>query len=322
MRSRIYFCTLLMLSGIFLTVSAQGVGSWDTDFVEQSNAFMVGSDGSLQVEYWVDNRGPGSVQFSVEFDVPFSAKIGDGAEREFTLESGENKTFDAIFEDITVRDHDAGTTDSFKIEITRVSTNGVSGGYGEDSLTLEALAEIPRVTQLELHLSEPGGPITAGTSAEIALKIENKGNGKDSVDRIESDTSCPQLEISGEQDAVDLIINPSSVVTVNVFLTPSSAHPSTLCRLAMRAWSSADADAGDSGVADNVEITVDVVAIRDAEEIDELSIGKNTSSPSTESLGRYDASICTILVLLFTAQYNRRQRNLLMHDKTPCGNLQ
>ena len=102
-----------------LPSSAQELDSWELGInypgEDSTNPFLLSDDGSVEVEFFVENSGFTEITVEFEFNVPFSGKH-EAPEGE-TISAGSNESFDLKISEIDVLSHDAEKKEKFSIMI-------------------------------------------------------------------------------------------------------------------------------------------------------------------------------------------------------------
>ena len=103
--------------------SAQELDSWELGInypgEDSTNPFLLSNDGSVKVEFFVENSGLTEITVEFEFNVPFSGKH-EAPEGE-TISAGSNETFDLKISEIDVLSHDAEKKEKFSNETILIS---------------------------------------------------------------------------------------------------------------------------------------------------------------------------------------------------------
>ena len=174
--------------------SAQELDSWELGInypgEDSTNPFLLSNDGSVKVEFFVENSGLTEITVEFEFNVPFSGKH-EAPEGE-TISAGSNETFDLKISEIDVLSHDAEKKEKFSITATITARQGVPDPLSS-SQNREGDLEIPSIFDLSVEISEPFGPMNAGSETILTVTVTNDGNAQDGVGEVDVKDDCPLL---------------------------------------------------------------------------------------------------------------------------------
>ena len=144
--------------------SGQDLESWELGIKypgeDPTNSFVLSDDGSTKVEFFVENSGLTEISVQFEYNIPFGGSH-DGPEEE-SISSGTNETFDLKISGIDVLSQDAEKKEKFSITATITSRQGIPDPLSS-SQNREGDLEIPSIFDLVVDISEPFGPMNAGT---------------------------------------------------------------------------------------------------------------------------------------------------------------
>ncbi|MAH98877.1 MAG: hypothetical protein CMA12_07195 [Euryarchaeota archaeon] len=252
---------LLLWSIVPQSVLSQDIGdSWklEIDYPEEdsANPFILSDEGSVSVGFFVENSG--LVEISVEFayEVPFGGKH-DAPEAE-TIPSGENKSFNLEISEIDVFAFEAEKTEKFSITATVTARQGVPDPFSS-SQQREGDLEIPAIFSLSVDISEPFGPMNAGTDTILIVTVQNNGNAPDGVGEIEIEDDCPLMTSDNGLDSL-LIgnIDAGKSMDAELRVSASESHPRRHCDISIIVTSKRSMNVGGNVFAeDEVRISVE-----------------------------------------------------------------
>ncbi len=224
--------TILMLSVFGITPSkAQELDSWELGInypgEDSTNSFLLSEEGSVEVGFFVENSGVTEITVEFSYEIPFSGKH-EGTESE-TIQSGTNETFELVISEIDVFSFEAGKTEKISISATVIARQGVPDPLGS-SKSREGDLEIPVIYDLSVDISDPFGPINAGTDTILTVIVRNNGNSEDGVGEIEVDDDCPLLTTDNGLDSLlvgNIGLGKSKDADLRV--SASESHPRRNC---------------------------------------------------------------------------------------------
>ena len=314
-RAVILSSILLLWSIVPQSVLSQDIGdSWklEIDYPEEdsANPFILSDEGSVSVGFFVENSG--LVEISVEFayEVPFGGKH-DAPEAE-TIPSGENKSFNLEISEIDVFAFEAEKTEKFSITATVTARQGVPDPFSS-SQQREGDLEIPAIFSLSVDISEPFGPMNAGTDTILIVTVQNNGNAPDGVGEIEIEDDCPLMTSDNGLDSL-LIgnIDAGKSMDAELRVSASESHPRRHCDISIIVTSKRSMNVGGNVFAeDEVRISVepppksgsDTNNNEDEVEMDDDYVRSNIPYPSL---------LYTLLTLLtaanFSSKYSKRKK--------------
>ena len=252
---------LLLWSMIPQSVLSQDIGdSWklEIDYPEEdsANPFILSDGGSVSVGFFVENSG--LVEISVEFsyEIPFGGKH-DAPEAE-TIPSGENKSFNLEISEIDVFAYEAEKTEKFSIAATVTARQGIPDPLSS-SQQREGDLEIPAIFSLSIEISEPFGPMNAGTDTILIVTVQNNGNAPDGVGDVEIEDDCPLMTSDNGLDSL-LIgnIDPGKSMDAELRVSASESHPRRHCDISITVTSKRSMNVGGNVFSeDEVRISVE-----------------------------------------------------------------
>ena len=294
MKSRVFFCTLLILIPIFCiqTVSAQpdledliSAGEWDIGFKDGENITVeLNDNGEVDIDFWVHNE----YQIDIEVSFDFGDALGSTSNEldSTTVAMGNNDSFVLEFSEVDILKYRAEKRESFEITVTIESYGGIP--IATEEKTIAGELTIPRIRGFEIEIEELGGSMNAGTELDINIEIKNIGNDMDltAEPRFES-KSCPQLDISNiealDEVSIDAALEgQSGMKTIVVTLSATLSHPSKNCDLKIELNSLGSINDGDNISPAEDEITFEIKKSSSTEE--NIDSG-NSNSNSKENDG-------------------------------------
>tara|TARA_B100000131_G_scaffold295497_1_gene312561 strand:- start:126 stop:1073 length:948 start_codon:yes stop_codon:yes gene_type:complete len=240
--------------------SAQELDSWELGInypgEDSTNPFLLSNDGSVKVEFFVENSGLTEITVEFEFNVPFSGKH-EAPEGE-TISAGSNETFDLKISEIDVLSHDAEKKEKFSITATITARQGVPDPLSS-SQNREGDLEIPSIFDLSVEISEPFGPMNAGSETILTVTVTNDGNAQDGVGEVDVKDDCPLLTTDNGLDSLlSGNIEAGKQKDANLKVTASESHPKRHCDITVTVTSKREGDGGGNPIAEGeVRVTVE-----------------------------------------------------------------
>ena len=188
-----------------------------------------------------------------EYNIPFGGSH-DGPEEE-SISSGSNETFELKISGIDVLSQDAEKKEKFSITATITSRQGIPDPLSS-SQNREGDLEIPSIFDLVVDISEPFGPMNAGTDTILTVTVRNNGNAQDGVAEVDVRDDCPLLTTDSGLDALlSGNIESGRAKDADLKVTASESHPKRHCDITVSVTSKRN---GASGVSeDEVRVTVE-----------------------------------------------------------------
>jgi len=210
------------------------LGNWELGIEypdeDDSNPFMVSEAGMASITMFVDNQGLLSVKVSFEYDFPFEGEVM-GAPEDATIEPGNNDTFNIMVRGIDVYEQDAGKKEAFTITATLDERNGMPVFLPESQEKTGDL-EIPEIFMLNVEISDPVGPMNAGTDTILKVTVTNDGNSRDKVRELEITDDCPLMTTDAGLDVLlTRNLEKGAATTADLKVTASESHPQRNCRV-------------------------------------------------------------------------------------------
>ena len=253
--------TVTIISLLIASTPAQSqIGGWDVgiDFPQDddSNPFSVNEDGAATVDFFVYNDELLPITVEFEYEIPFEGEA-DGPESE-NIASGGNKSFTLAITGIDVWAHQADSKEDFTITVTLVSRASIPQPLPESKFASGEL-QIPRVYSLEVDVSDPVGPMNAGSEMSLQVTVRNNGNVNDRVGSIEVSDNCPLLTTDNGLDILTTRdIQSGQKTEASIMVSASQSHPQRKCDLEVTISSNGAANTGGSDISnDEARITVE-----------------------------------------------------------------
>ncbi|MBR79549.1 MAG: hypothetical protein CMA88_02030 [Euryarchaeota archaeon] len=270
---------ILMLTVIFSGPAvAQDLDSWELGInypgEDSANPFEISREGSANVEFFVDNTGLTEITVEFEFDIPFGGNF-DAPEGE-TIPAGTNKSFDLKVTDINVYSFDAEKIEKFAITASVTARQGVPDPISSPQ-NREGDLEIPTIFDISVEISDPFGPMNAGSDTILTVTVRNDGNAQDGVGDVQVEDNCPLLTTDNGLDSL-MIGNIESGKTKDADLrvTASESHPKRHCDITVTVTSKRAMNQGGNVMAeDEARVSVEPPPSEESES------GGGSSQPST-----------------------------------------
>ncbi len=257
-----------MLLGVILALSlfsatpttAQELESWELGInypgEDSTNPFLLSSEGSAKVEFFVENSGFTDITVEFEFSIPFSGNH-EAPEGE-TISAGSNESFDLKINGIDVLTHDAEKKEKFSITATITARQGVPDPLSSPQ-NREGDLEIPSIFDLTVDIAEPFGPMNAGSDTILTVTVTNNGNAQDGVGEVDVKDDCPLLSTD---DGLDLLlsgnIEAGKEKDADLRVTASESHPKRHCDITVTVTSKREVSEGGNAMAeDEVRVSVE-----------------------------------------------------------------
>ena len=260
MNGKLILCVSLMIVCSLTTVNAQ-IGSWEMGIeYPQDNEdvpFNVKQDGTASVEFFVSNDELVDIVVEFEYEIPFEGEA-NGPESE-TIGSGENKTFTMSISGIDVWSFAADSKEEFTIRANMVSRAGLPVGLPGENREASGELRIPTIYSLEIDISDPVGPMNAGSDAILRVSVVHRGNVQDKVGDIEVTDNCPLLTTDNGLDSLMTKNIPSGqTVEADLVATASESHPRRNCKVEVSISSNGAMNSGEASVvSDDTTLTVE-----------------------------------------------------------------
>ncbi|MEC7707009.1 MAG: hypothetical protein VX723_03535, partial [Candidatus Thermoplasmatota archaeon] len=189
--------------------------------------------------------------------IPFEGE-GDGPESE-TIGAGENKSFTLGISNIDVWGYPADTKEEFLIRGNLVSRAGLPVGLPGENREATGDLRIPTIYSLEVDISDPVGPMNAGSDAILRVSVVNRGNVQDKVGDVEVTDNCPLLTTNNGMDSLmTQNIAAGQTIEVDLVATASESHPKRNCKIEISISSNGAMNSGESSVvSDDTTISIE-----------------------------------------------------------------
>ena len=241
--------------------SAQELDAWELGInypeEDSTNPFLIADDGSVKVEFFVENSGLTEITVEFEFSIPFDGKH-DAPEGE-TISAGSNESFDLKISGIDVLAHDAEKKEKFSISAKITARQGIPDPLSSPQ-NREGDLEIPSIFDLSVEISEPFGPMNAGSDTILTVTVKNNGNAQDGVEEVDVRDDCPLLTTDNGLDALlSGNIESGKEKDANLKITASESHPKRHCDITVTVTSKREmsGSGGNAMAEDEVRVTVE-----------------------------------------------------------------
>ena len=239
------------------SASGQDLDSWELGIKypgeDATNSFVLSDDGSIKVEFFVENSGLTEITVQFEYNIPFGGSH-EGPEEE-SISSGANDTFDLKISGIDVLSQDAEKKEKFSITATITARQGIPDPLSS-SQNREGDLEIPSIFDLVVDISDPFGPMNAGSDTILTVTVRNDGNAQDGVAEVDVRDDCPLLTTDNGLDALlSGNIESGRSKDADLKVTASESHPKRHCDITISVTSKRNGASGASE--DEVRVTVE-----------------------------------------------------------------
>ena len=249
---------------LLLTCAApvQGqLGSWELgiDYPQDNEdmPFSVGTDGGVSIQFFVNNEELVDIGVEFDYEIPFGGE-DDGPESE-TIGAGDNKSFTLTVSGIDVWSYAADSKEEFTISATLVTRAGLPIGLPGEGQEAMGELKIPTIYSLDVDISDPVGPMNAGSDVILTVTVTNRGNVQDKVGEVEVSDNCPLLTTDNGLDSLMTNnIGAGQSAEANLIATASESHPRRNCKIEVSVSSNGAMNSGGSAMADNdTSVTVE-----------------------------------------------------------------
>ncbi len=219
--------------------------------------FNVGTDGGVAIQFFINNEELVDIGIEFDYEIPFGGEA-DGPESE-NIGAGDNKSFTLTVSGIDVWSFAADSKEEFTISATLVTRAGLPislPGEGQDAV---GDLKIPTIYSIEVDITDPVGPMNAGSDVILKVTVTNSGNVQDKVGEIEVSDNCPLLTTDNGLDSLMTSnIAPGQSVETNLIATASESHPRRNCKIEVSVSSNGAMNSGGSEIAeDDTTVTVE-----------------------------------------------------------------
>ena len=317
--SSILLGAILTLSLIGTTpASSQELDSWELGInypgEDSTNPFLVSDQGSVKVEFFVENSGLTEITVEFEFNIPFSGDH-EAPEGE-TISAGSNESFDLKISGIDVLSQDAEKKEKFSITATITARQGVPDPLSS-SQNREGDLEIPSIFDLAVEITEPFGPMNAGSETILTVTVTNNGNAQDGVGEVDVKDDCPLLSTDNGLDSLlSGNIEAGREKDANLKVTASESHPKRHCDITVTVTSKREMSGGGNAIAEGeVRVTVEPPPSGDSGSNDQGG-GNGDTEDSVESNLPAPGAMVTISGFLGALFFPRGRRGRKIVSKT------
>jgi hypothetical protein len=250
---------------------------------DSTNPFLLSSEGSAEVEFFVENSGLTDITVEFEFSIPFSGNH-EAPESE-TISAGSNESFDLKISGIDALTHDAEKKEKFSITATITARQGVPDPLSS-SQNREGDLEIPSIFDLAVDITEPFGPMNAGSDTILTVTVTNNGNAQDGVGEVDVKDDCPLLSTN---DGLDLLlsgnIEAGKEKDADLRVTASESHPKRHCDITVTVTSKREMGEGGNAIAeDEVRVSVEPPPTEDSGSDSQEGEGSSTGDSVKSNL--------------------------------------
>jgi uncharacterized membrane protein len=238
----------------------QDLDAWNLGIMypgdDAETPFEISRDGTVRVEFFVENSGFVEIELEFEYEIPFGGE--HDAPESAIVAAGSNETFDLKVNDVDVFNFEARQEDSFSITATVIARQGVP-----DPLNTQQSEEgdlvIPTIYDLSIEVDDPLGPMNAGTETILRVSITNTGNVQDKAGDVEVSDDCPLLTTDNGLDELMIgNIMPGKSKQADLKVKASESHPKRHCDVTVTVSSNGAMNSGESVVvSDEVRVSVE-----------------------------------------------------------------
>ncbi len=300
----------ILTMALFATPSAsQELESWELGInypgEDSTNPFLLSDEGAVKVEFFVENSGLTEITVEFEFSIPFSGEY-EAPEGE-TISAGSNESFDLKISGIDVLSQDAERKEKFSITATITERQGVPDPLSSPQKR-EGELEIPSIFDLAVIISEPFGPMNAGSDTILTVTVRNDGNAQDGVGEVDVKDDCPLLSTDNGLDSLlSGSIEAGKEKDANLKVTASESHPKRHCDITVTVTSKREMSGGGNAIAEGeVRVSVEPPPTGDSSSNNNQDGSTSNSEDSIESNLPYPGVVVTISVLLVAVIFPRR----------------
>ena len=256
-----YFGVLILLFSFpICPASAQELGAWELGINypddDSANPFEISPEGSVNVEFFIENSGITEITVQLEYEIPFGGEF-DAPEEE-SIPSGTNKSFDLKISGIDVQAFDAEKKEKFSITGTISSRQGVPD-LTASSQNREGDLEIPTIFAISVEISDPFGSMNSGSETILIVTVRNDGNGQDGVGEVLVEDDCPLLTSDNGLDSLTIgNIDSGKTKDAELRLIASESHPRRHCDITVTVSSKRALNQGINAIGqDEVRVSVE-----------------------------------------------------------------
>ena len=192
-----------------------------------------------------------------------------------------------------------------------VSRAGLPVGLPGENRESSGELRIPTIYSLEIDISDPVGPMNAGSDAILRVSVVNHGNVQDKVGDIEVTDNCPLLTTDNGLDSL-MTQNIASGQTIEADLvaTASESHPRRNCKVEVSISSNGAMNSGEASVvSDDTTLTVEPPLQNEEDNSGDNEDGNSESVTEVVSTSLPSLGFVQIVVTLAVAAGYSRQRS-------------
>ena len=237
------------------------LGSWELgiDYPQDNEdvPFSVGTDGGVSIQFFVNNEEHVDIGVEFDYEIPFGGEA-DGPESE-TIGAGDNKSFTLTVSGIDVWSYAADSKEEFTIAATLGTRAGLPIALPGEGQEAVGELKIPTIYSLDVDISDPVGPMNAGSDVILTVTVTNKGNVQDKVGEVEVSDNCPLLTTDNGLDSLMTSnIGAGQSAEANLIVTASESHPRRNCKIEVSVSSNGAMNSGGSAIVnDDTSVTVE-----------------------------------------------------------------
>ena len=237
------------------------LGSWELgiDYPQDNEdvPFSVGTDGGVSIQFFVNNEELVDIGVEFDYEIPFGGEA-DGPESE-TIGAGDNKSFTLTVSGIDVWSYAADSKEEFTISATLVTRAGLPIALPGEGQEAVGELKIPTIYSLDVDISDPVGPMNAGSDVILTVTVTNRGNVQDKVGEVEVSDNCPLLTTDNGLDSLMTSnIGAGQSAEANLIVTASESHPRRNCKIEVSVSSNGAMNSGGSAIVDDdTSVTVE-----------------------------------------------------------------
>ena len=164
--------------------------------------------------------------------------------------------------------------------------------------------EIPSIFDLVVDISEPFGPMNAGTDTILTVTVRNNGNAQDGVAEVDVRDDCPLLTTDSGLDALlSGNIESGRAKDADLKVTASESHPKRHCDITVSVTSKRNGASGASE--DEVRVTVEPPPTEDQGSGGQNNVVSETDDSIESNLSAPGLGVLSIGLLAALAYSNR-----------------
>ncbi len=256
----VFIIALLFLSLVPSVHSQVDIYPWELDIEypddDSSNPFELSDEGKVSISFVITNSGLLSLDISIEYEKAFPGTYS-GVD-EITIPANSNETLNLEVSKIDVLNFAAREQSTFIITATLESIQGTPQ-LSPSVKDAEGKLLIPIIYSLDIEITDPVGPMNAGSSMPLRVTVTNDGNIEDRVGDVEISDNCPLLTANNGLDSLMTTnLNPGKSTNTDFEISASESHPRRNCKVEITIASNGAMNTGkQSLVMAEVQIDVD-----------------------------------------------------------------